>query len=99
MWKTSREKDRHTNFESVYNTLQIYFFGRGSFYSSQSARFEENLQKIFAFFFESEETVPLSFNFKLSPTLTISNSKVFRNFKARQSSLGLVLFSSIFSSA
>ena len=36
--------------------------GTGSFSSNESAKFEKNLQKIFAFFFGSKKTAPFSFN-------------------------------------
>ena len=38
------------------------FSGRGSFSGNESAKFEKNLQKIFAFFFGPKETTPISFN-------------------------------------
>ena len=57
----------HTYFKFVHNSLQwfwfqIFFFVRGNFCSIESAKFEKNLQKVYAFFFESKETTPFSFN-------------------------------------
>ena len=38
------------------------FFGGGRFSSNESAKFEKNRQKVFAFFFRSKETAPFFFN-------------------------------------
>ena len=38
------------------------FFGRRSFCSNESAKFEKNVQKVFALFFELKETTSFPFN-------------------------------------
>ena len=70
------------------------FFRRGSFSCNTSAKFEQNLQIIFAFFFGSKEATPLSFNDILDCLSHLEG--IPRDFKARQSSLGLFLFSANF---
>ena len=72
------------------------FFGLGSYCSSESAKFEKNLQKVFALFFELKETTPCSFNHILDCIPPLEG--IPRNSKVHQSSLGLFLFSAIFSS-
>ena len=42
--------------------IPISFFGQGRFCSNESAKFEKDLEKIFAFFFELRETTPFSLN-------------------------------------
>ena len=68
------------------------FFGRGSFCSSLSAKFDVDLQKIFAFFFESKETTPFSFNpfhatdlfwYPLETSENLWFSDVFRGYQKR----------------
>ena len=70
------------------------FFGRGSFISNESAKYEKNLQKIFAFF-GSKETTPFSFNDILDCLPTLEG--ISRDSKVHQSSKGLFLFYAIFS--
>ena len=72
------------------------FFGGGRFSSNESAKFEKNRQKVFAFFFRSKETAPFFFNDILD--CLPSSKDISKDFKVRQSSLGLFLFSAFFSS-
>ena len=53
------------------------FFGHGSFSSSESAKFEKNRQKIFAFFLGWKETTSYYFNDILLTTWKIWNSPEF----------------------
>ena len=74
-------------------------FQHGSSSSNESAKFEKNLQKIFAFFFESKETTPFSFNDILDCLRPLNGiPRDFKDFKVRQSSFELFSFSTIFSS-
>ena len=70
------------------------FFGGGRFSSNESAKFEKNRQKLFAFFFRSKETAPFFFNDILD--CLPSSKGISKDFKVRQSSLGLFLFSAFF---
>ena len=72
------------------------FFGGGRFSSNESAKFEKNRQKVFAFFFRSKETAPFFFNDILECLPSLKG--ISKDFKVRQSSLGLFLFSAFFSS-
>ena len=72
------------------------FFGGRRFSSNEPAKFEKNRQKVFAFFFRSKETAPFFFNDILD--CLPSSKDISKDFKVRQSSLGLFLFSAFFSS-
>ena len=72
------------------------FFGGRRFSSNEPAKFEKNRQKVFAFFFRSKETAPFFFNDILECLPSLKG--ISKDFKVRQSSLGLFLFSAFFSS-
>ena len=59
----------------------MYFFGRGGFCSIESAKYEKNLQKVFALCAELKETTPFCFNDILDCIAPLEG--IPRDFKAR----------------
>ena len=74
--------------------ITIWFFAHKSFCSNKAATFQKNLQKKFAFFFESQETTPFSFNNILDCLPLLGG--ISRDFKYSPNIFGIIFVICIF---